>query len=116
MSYAKGGSLRKWLYKSIYDFQDSISRNYGVLPYITPEVIRHKPYNSASDIYSFAIIMCEFTSGFPPFNNRAHDHQLCLSICKGERPKIIENTPKCYIELKENVGIQILLKTNIYTS
>ncbi|CAB5389665.1 unnamed protein product [Rhizophagus irregularis] len=43
--------------------------------------------------------MWEFTSGTPPFNNRAHDIQLTLSICKGERPEIIENTPQCYVEL-----------------
>ncbi|UZO14538.1 uncharacterized protein OCT59_005994 [Rhizophagus irregularis] len=43
--------------------------------------------------------MWEFTSGVPPFNNRAHDFQLSLSICKGERPEIIENTPQCYANL-----------------
>jgi len=43
--------------------------------------------------------MWEFTSGIPPFSDRAHDLQLCLSICGGERPKIIENTPQCYIDL-----------------
>src|SRR6266540_3436857 len=45
------------------------------------------------------MIMWEFTSGIPPFDDRAHDFQLSLSICKGERPKIIENTPQCYIKL-----------------
>jgi len=45
------------------------------------------------------MIMWEFTSGIPPFSDRAHDLQLCLSICGGERPKIIENTPQCYIDL-----------------
>ncbi|CAB5363769.1 unnamed protein product [Rhizophagus irregularis] len=43
--------------------------------------------------------MWEFTSGIPPFNNRAHDIQLSLSICEGERPEIIENTPQCYVDL-----------------
>ncbi|GES80796.1 kinase-like domain-containing protein [Rhizophagus clarus] len=43
--------------------------------------------------------MWELTSKIPPFNNRAHDFQLALSICKGERPEIIENTPQCYIDL-----------------
>uniref|UniRef100_U9UNJ0 Serine-threonine/tyrosine-protein kinase catalytic domain-containing protein n=1 Tax=Rhizophagus irregularis (strain DAOM 181602 / DAOM 197198 / MUCL 43194) TaxID=747089 RepID=U9UNJ0_RHIID len=43
--------------------------------------------------------MWEFTSGIPPFNDRAHDHHLILSVCEGERPEIIENTPKCYIDL-----------------
>src|SRR5204862_4356658 len=51
---------------------------YVVLPYIAPEVLRGKPYTSASDIYSFSILMWEFTSGIPPFDDRAHDHQLSL--------------------------------------
>jgi serine/threonine protein kinase len=72
---------------------------YGVIPFMAPEVLRGKPYTPASDIYSFSMIMWEFTSGVPPFNDRIHDLQLSLSICKGERPKIIENTPKCYMEL-----------------
>ncbi|EXX56647.1 Sps1p [Rhizophagus irregularis DAOM 197198w] len=73
---------------------------YGILPFIAPENIRSYPYTPASDIYSFSMIMWEFTSGVPPFNNRAHDLELSLSICKEEeRPKIIENTPQCYIDL-----------------
>src|SRR2546430_15330365 len=47
------------------------------------------------------MIMWEFTSGVPPFNDKAHDLELCISICKGERPKIIENTPQCYANLME---------------
>ncbi|CAB5357119.1 unnamed protein product [Rhizophagus irregularis] len=72
---------------------------YGNLPFIAPENIRRKPYTPASDIYSFSMIMWEFTSGIPPFNDKAHDDQLSLSICKGERPEIIENTPQCYTDL-----------------
>ncbi|GBC18371.1 kinase-like domain-containing protein [Rhizophagus irregularis DAOM 181602=DAOM 197198] len=72
---------------------------YGVIPFMAPEVLRGKSYTRASDIYSFSMIMWEFTSGVPPFNNRAHDLQLSLSICKGERPEIIENTPQCYVDL-----------------
>ena len=45
------------------------------------------------------MIMWEFISGIPPFDDRAHDFQLSLSICEGERPEIIENTPQCYINL-----------------
>ncbi|RGB34762.1 kinase-like domain-containing protein [Rhizophagus diaphanus] len=66
---------------------------------MAPEVLRGKPYTPASDIYSFSMIMWEFTSGIPPFNNRAHDIQLSLSICEGERPEIIENTPQSYVDL-----------------
>ncbi|PKK64123.1 kinase-like protein [Rhizophagus irregularis] len=72
---------------------------YGVIPFMAPEVLRGKPYTPASDIYSFSMIMWEFTSGVPPFNDRTHDLQLSLSICKGERPKIIKNIPKYYMKL-----------------
>jgi serine/threonine protein kinase len=72
---------------------------YGVIPFMAPEVLRGKSYTLTSDIYSFSMIMWEFTSGVPPYNNRAHDIQLSLSICKGERPEIIENTPQCYANL-----------------
>ena len=45
------------------------------------------------------MIMWEFTSGFPPFDDIEHGFQLSLNICNGKRPKIIENTPQCYIDL-----------------
>ncbi|RGB28678.1 kinase-like domain-containing protein [Rhizophagus diaphanus] len=72
---------------------------YGVIPFMAPEVLRGKSYTPASDIYSFSMIMWEFTSGIPPFNNRPHNIQLSLSICEGERPEIVENTPQCYLKL-----------------
>ncbi|EXX75521.1 hypothetical protein RirG_041040 [Rhizophagus irregularis DAOM 197198w] len=66
---------------------------------MAPEVLRGKSYTPASDIYSFSLIMWKFTSGIPPFNDRVHDLQFSLNICKGERPEIIENTPQCYVDL-----------------
>ncbi|RGB38137.1 kinase-like domain-containing protein [Rhizophagus diaphanus] len=72
---------------------------YGVVPFMAPEVLRGNSYTPASDIYSFSMIMWELTAGVPPFENRAHDIQLCISICKGERPEIIENTPQCFVNL-----------------
>ena len=81
--------------------QSSLEKDniYGVMSFMAPEILRGKPYTSASDIYSFSMIMWEFTSGVTPFNDKEHDLQLSLSICKGKRPKIIENTPQCYIDL-----------------
>ncbi|RGB29653.1 kinase-like domain-containing protein [Rhizophagus diaphanus] len=91
------------LCKPISDLQDSdnkVNKIYGVLPYMAPELLRKKTYTPASDIYSFSMIMWEFTSGIPPFNCKAHDNHLTLGICsKGERPEIIKTTPKCYIDL-----------------
>ena len=52
----------------------------------------------------------EFTSGVTPFYDRAHDLQLCLSICKGERPEIIKNTPQCYINLMKKCWDEDSLK------
>ncbi|EXX50138.1 Skt5p [Rhizophagus irregularis DAOM 197198w] len=90
------------LCKPINDLQNSDKIDneiYGVLPYMAPEIIRKEPYTPASDIYSFSMIMWEFTSGIPPFDHEAHDLELSLSICEGERPKINKNTPQCYVDL-----------------
>ncbi|CAB4419466.1 unnamed protein product [Rhizophagus irregularis] len=54
--------------------------------------------------------MWELTSGIPPFNNRVHDIQLSLSICKGKRPEIIENTPRCYVNLMKKCWDEDSLK------
>ncbi|GET00467.1 kinase-like domain-containing protein [Rhizophagus clarus] len=81
-----------------YIYKDE--ETYGVLPFMAPEVIKHKRFTKASDIYSFSMIMWEFTSGIPPFNDST-DQLLPISICNGGRPKIIENTPKCYKDLME---------------
>ncbi|CAB4397543.1 unnamed protein product [Rhizophagus irregularis] len=43
--------------------------------------------------------MWEFTSGVPPFYDEEYDYQLNLSICEGERPEIIKNTPENYKDL-----------------
>ncbi|CAI2189106.1 5777_t:CDS:2, partial [Funneliformis geosporum] len=51
---------------------------YDVLPFVAPE---------------------EFISGIIPFNDKAYNEQLALSICKGKRSEIIKNIPQCYINL-----------------
>jgi len=97
--------LKRWMAKKLRNKQQLMSRDqsltdiYGVLPFVTPEILRGKPYTTASDIYSFSMIMWEFISGIPPFDDKQHNIYLALSICNGERPKIIENTPQCYIDL-----------------
>ncbi|RGB40224.1 kinase-like domain-containing protein, partial [Rhizophagus diaphanus] len=83
---------------------------YGVIPFMAPEVLRGKSYTPASDIYSFSMIMWEFTSGIPPFNNRAHDLQLSLSICKE-----VQNVIKSWIfrPYTSNKVVSEELKSNI---
>ncbi len=89
------------LCKPVKYFQSHSKKNeiYGVLPFVVPEILRGKPYTTASDIYSFSMIMWELTSGIFPFDDREHGFHLALNICNGERPEIIENTPQCYIDL-----------------
>ncbi|CAI2201687.1 6175_t:CDS:1, partial [Funneliformis geosporum] len=72
---------------------------YGVLPYLAPEVLHSKRFSKASDIYAFGIMMNEIISGFPPFNNVAHDSELAAEICRGTRPEIPEHTPSLLTEL-----------------
>jgi serine/threonine protein kinase len=71
---------------------------YGVLPYTAPEVLRGENYTTASDIYSFGIIMNTLANGKRPWYDRAHDINLAKDICKGKRLEIPEDTPKFYEE------------------
>ncbi|RGB30131.1 kinase-like domain-containing protein [Rhizophagus diaphanus] len=72
---------------------------YGVLPYMSPEVLRGYQYTKASDIYSFGIIMNEFISEETPYNNIPHNHALSIKICKGLRPNVFKYTPKLLADL-----------------
>src|SRR6266511_3613875 len=87
----KGWIARNPRSKQLMSQDQSSTDIYGVLPFVAPEILRGKPYTPASDIYSFSMIMWEFISGVPPFDYREHGLQLSLSICKGERPEIINN-------------------------
>ncbi|RIA83758.1 hypothetical protein C1645_833309 [Glomus cerebriforme] len=43
--------------------ENTKNSTHGVLPYITPEILREQNYTKADDIYSFGIIMYEVFSG-----------------------------------------------------
>ncbi|GBC07334.1 hypothetical protein RclHR1_00740017 [Rhizophagus clarus] len=79
--------------------KDNLGQIYGVLPYIAPEVLRGENYTSASDIYSFGIIMNTLATGKRPWYNEAHDINLAKNIYDGRRLEIPEDTPKFYAEL-----------------
>jgi serine/threonine protein kinase len=72
---------------------------FGVLPYMAPEILRGKPYTTATDIYSFGMIMWEMTSGIPVFNDYIHDSNFAKKVCDGLRPEIIEGTIPEYADL-----------------
>ncbi|RHZ64103.1 hypothetical protein Glove_326g80 [Diversispora epigaea] len=72
---------------------------YGVIPYVAPEIFEDSSYSQASDIYSFGILMWEFTSGHRPFFNRPHNSKLMHNIRDRLRPEIIDDTPEVFINL-----------------
>ncbi|RIB03143.1 kinase-like domain-containing protein [Gigaspora rosea] len=73
---------------------------YGILPYIAPETLDRGQYTTASDIYSFGIIMWEILYGRPVSYDQEFGPQLQIEICRNDlRPTIIENTHQCYVNL-----------------
>ncbi|CAI2169941.1 16883_t:CDS:10 [Funneliformis geosporum] len=93
------------MYTPENEFSNSSShqKNYGLIPYTAPEILfnsnNDELYTAASDIYSFAMIMWELTSGQPPFVHLAHDEDLIGKIIDGLRPEITRGTPKFYLDL-----------------
>ncbi|POG72342.1 kinase-like domain-containing protein [Rhizophagus irregularis DAOM 181602=DAOM 197198] len=76
------------------------NNNYGVIPYVAPEVLKEEPYTQAADVYSFGMIMYFVGTGKQPFSDCAHDQYLAISICNGNRPEVNEpEIPKCYSKL-----------------
>jgi serine/threonine protein kinase len=80
---------------------DDNNENYGIIPYMAPEIFQGQKYTTASDIYSFGMIMWEVMTGRRPFWDRSHDTDLIIEIVDGLRPPIVTNAPEGYIELME---------------
>ena len=72
------------LCQQLVDKKDNPNKIYGVIPYLAPEVLSKKPYTKESDIYSFGMIMWEFTAVKKPFHDRSHNHCLITDILKGD--------------------------------
>ena len=87
------------LCQQIVDKKDNPNKIFGVIPYLAPEVLSRKPYTKKSDIYSFGMIMWEYTTGKKPFHDRPHSYCLISDILKGERPQITDDTPEFYAKL-----------------
>ncbi|CAI2177624.1 14726_t:CDS:2 [Funneliformis geosporum] len=94
--YIKIGDLG--LSKSATEAADN--ETYGIIPYMAPEVLQGQKYTTASDIYSFGMIMWEYMTGRRPFWDRAHDTELIIDICDGSRPPTGDIVaPEGYIEI-----------------
>ncbi|GES88895.1 kinase-like domain-containing protein [Rhizophagus clarus] len=79
---------------------DNNDEIYGIIPYVAPEIFQGYKYTTASDIYSFGIIMWEFMTGRRPFWDQNHNIDLIINICDGLRPPAFTtNIPKGYVDL-----------------
>ncbi|RGB42387.1 kinase-like domain-containing protein, partial [Rhizophagus diaphanus] len=78
---------------------DNNKENYGIIPYMAPDIFKRQKYTKESEMYSFNMIMWEFMTSRRPFWNRSHDAELIIEICVGLRPPIVTNAPEGYIEL-----------------
>ncbi len=80
---------------------DDDNEIYGIISYMAPEILQRKEYTTASDIYSFGMIMWELMTGRNPFWDKIQDTELIIEICDGLRPPIVVNAPENYIELMQ---------------
>jgi serine/threonine protein kinase len=99
--YVKIGDLGLSKSATAESTDDDNNENYGIIPYMAPEIFQGQKYTTASDIYSFGMIMWELMTGRRPFWNRSHDTDLIIEIVDGLRPPIVTNAPGGYIELME---------------
>jgi serine/threonine protein kinase len=79
--------------------KQNLGKVVGILPYIAPEILQGHSYTSASDIYSFGMIMYEVLTGFLPFYDKNWDDSVFKkAIIGGLRPEI---TVKIIPQLEE---------------
>ncbi|RGB34940.1 hypothetical protein C1646_759926 [Rhizophagus diaphanus] len=81
----------------------SISKVFGVIPYIDPKVLNDQQYklNEKSDIYSIGVLMWQISSGRQPFKDKGfnYDMKLSIAILNGLREEIVDKTPVEYSSL-----------------
>jgi serine/threonine protein kinase len=65
----------------------------GTYRWMAPEIIRHEPYSTKADVYSFGICLWQLvTRSIQPFGDM-NAVQAAYAVAKGERPFIPFNTP-----------------------
>ncbi|CAG8577047.1 2145_t:CDS:1 [Racocetra fulgida] len=72
---------------------------YGILPYLSPELLYGEKHTKASDVYSLGMLIWEIFNQITPFHYRAYDINLAHDICMGARPEITFNIPKNFQNL-----------------
>lgn len=65
----------------------------GTYRWMAPEVIEHKPYGRAADVFSFGILLWELLTGMVPYQDLTPLQAAVGVVQKGLRPIIPPNTP-----------------------
>ncbi|PXF41331.1 putative serine/threonine-protein kinase [Gracilariopsis chorda] len=78
------------------NFDSGIS---GTYQYMAPEIIRGNPHSEKSDVYSYAIIVCEMVSGVPPFQGMEARQVAERVVQEDIRPSIPMNCQRAYVNL-----------------
>jgi serine/threonine protein kinase len=71
-----------------------LTGNTGSLRYMAPEVAQDKPYNTAVDVYSFAVLfwqICSLTTPYSGYSQAKHNLDV---VFKGHRPRCDPSWPK----------------------
>ncbi|KAF1781541.1 Protein kinase, ATP binding site [Phytophthora cactorum] len=76
----------------------------GTYGWMAPEVIRHEPYSSKADVYSFAVVMWELLAKDIPFKGQTPmqtamavaEHQMRPALPRNTLPKIAELIEHCW--------------------
>jgi hypothetical protein len=76
---------------------------YGVLPYVTPEVLSGKEYTQEIDIYGFGIIANEICTGIPPYLNPSRILINKNISCAMLRPRSNYEIPKPILDIIDDV-------------
>jgi hypothetical protein len=69
---------------------------------MSPEVIRHQPYNSTADVYSFAVMMWQFVTHDEPFATISSVEAAKAVAIEKKRPPMHKMTPVAIVELIES--------------
>lgn len=74
----------------------------GTYKWMAPEVIRHEPYSSKADVYSFAIVMWELLAKDIPYKKQT-PMQTAIAVAEQQlRPALPRHTPSKIAELIEH--------------
>ncbi|CAG8744716.1 4195_t:CDS:2, partial [Racocetra fulgida] len=70
-----------------------IDKLYGTVPYMAPELLLHKKYSKATDIYSLGVLMWEIFAVNQPFDYIPDNYQLAKEIICGLKLQMVPEIP-----------------------